>query len=152
DLSLDITKRHREIPILVSLEALGPLKQLEKKEDGFRLGASAFLSEVESFSRFSIPPLERMLRYFGSRQIKNRATIGGNLCTASPIGDLAPVFLALDATLVLLSKDGERRVPIEDFFVGYRKTALREKEILAFVDVPRPPPSARISSYKVSKR
>jgi xanthine dehydrogenase small subunit len=152
DLSLDVTKRNLEIPILVSLEGLRPLTLLENRADGFRLGASSSLSDVESFARFSLSPLERMLRYFGSRQIKNRATIGGNLCTASPIGDLAPVFLALDATLGLVSRDGERRVKIEDFFVGYRKTTLREKEILAYVDVPRPPPSARISSYKVSKR
>jgi xanthine dehydrogenase iron-sulfur cluster and FAD-binding subunit A len=93
-----------------------------------------------------------MLRYFGSRQIKNRATIGGNLCTASPIGDLAPVLLALGAELVLLSRLGERRVPIDQFFLAYRKTALGPKEILAYVDIPRPPPNARVVSFKVSKR
>jgi xanthine dehydrogenase small subunit len=152
DLSLEITKRYQEPPILVSLEALEPLRALEATERGFRLGAGAFLSDVESFARFSLPPLERMLRYFGSRQIKNRATIGGNLCTASPIGDLAPVFLALDATVVLRSRDGERRMPIEDFFVSYRKTALSANEILASVEVPRPSAEARIASYKVSKR
>src|SRR5207244_877556 len=83
---------------------------------------------------------------------KNRATLGGNLCTASPIGDLAPVLLALDAEAVLLSREGERRVKLADFFLGYRKTALRSKEILGRVEVPALSSAARASAYKVSKR
>ncbi len=71
-----------------------------------------------------------MLLVFGSRQIRNRATMGGNLVTASPIGDSAPVLLALDAKVVLASAKGERVLPIDDFFVAYRKTALQPDEIL----------------------
>jgi xanthine dehydrogenase iron-sulfur cluster and FAD-binding subunit A len=93
-----------------------------------------------------------MLRYFGSRQIKNRATVGGNLCTASPIGDLAPVLLALGAEVVLRSRAGERRMPLEDFFLSYRRTALGRGEVLACVDVPVQPEGARALAYKVSKR
>jgi xanthine dehydrogenase iron-sulfur cluster and FAD-binding subunit A len=93
-----------------------------------------------------------MTRYFGARQIKHRGTVGGNLCTASPIGDLAPTLISLGATAVLVSRAGERRVPLDEFFVGYRKTALGPKEILAAVEVPRPPARARAVSYKVSKR
>ncbi|MCK6545376.1 xanthine dehydrogenase small subunit [Myxococcota bacterium] len=152
DLALEVTKRFAEPASLVSLEALPSLRALTASDAGFSLGAAATLTDLEDFARTALVPLERMLRYFGSRQIKNRATIGGNLCTASPIGDLAPVFLALDATCVLLSRDGERRVPIRDFFVAYRKTALRPKEILAKVEVPHPAPGARLASYKVSKR
>lgn len=93
-----------------------------------------------------------MLRFFGARQIKNRATVGGNLCNASPIGDLAPVLLAFDADVELRSAASSRRLPIADFFLDYRKTALQPGEILFAVHVPRPPADARFGAYKVSKR
>lgn len=152
DLALEVTKRFAEPEVLVSVEGLAELSTLAEGEAGFSLGAGASLSAVERLSRRGLPSLERMLRYFGSRQIKNRATIGGNLCTASPIGDLAPVFLALGATCVARSRLGERRIPAGAFFTAYRRTALQPGEVLVRVEVPRPPPGARVASYKVSKR
>ncbi|HGG57331.1 MAG TPA: xanthine dehydrogenase small subunit, partial [Nannocystis exedens] len=77
---------------------------------------------------------------------------GGNLCNASPIGDLAPVLLALMATLELRSRAGSREIPIEDFFLDYRRTALGPAEILASIRIPAIADNARASSYKVSKR
>jgi xanthine dehydrogenase small subunit len=152
DLSLEVTKRYAEPPLLVSLEALSELRVLEPRDGGHRVGATVRLTDLEDYARATCPPLERMLRYFGARQIKNRATVGGNLCTASPIGDLAPVLLALGAEVVLRSRAGERRMPLEDFFQGYRRTALGRGEVLAFVDVPAQPVGARALAYKVSKR
>jgi len=153
DLGLEITKRYAEPSLLVSLEGLEPLRGIRELPDGTAwLGAGTFLTEVEGWSRGRLTPLERMLRYFGARQVKNRATVGGNLCTASPIGDLAPVFLALGARFVLASRAGERRVQAEEFFLAYRKTALGPREVLAAVEVPPLPQGARASSYKVSKR
>ncbi|HYH96972.1 xanthine dehydrogenase small subunit [Hyalangium sp.] len=152
DLSLEVTKRFAEPPLLVSLEALRELRALEPRAGGHRVGATVWLTELEDYSRSACPPLERMIRYFGARQIKNRATVGGNLCTASPIGDLAPVLIALGAEAVVLSRGGERRMPLEDFFVDYRRTALKRGEILAFLDVPAQPSGARTIAYKVSKR
>jgi len=152
DLSLEVTKKYAEPPLLVSLEALPELRALEPREGGHRVGATVRLTDLEDYARAACPPMERMLRYFGSRQIKNRATVGGNLCTASPIGDLAPVLLALGAEAVVRSRAGERRMPLEDFFQGYRRTALERGEVLACVDVPAQPAGARALSYKVSKR
>ena len=153
DLSLDITKRYAEPTLLVSLEGLKELRGIRELPDGGAwLGACTFLTDVEAWARGRSAPLERTLRYFGARQIKNRATVGGNLCTASPIGDLAPVFMALGARFVLVSRAGERRVPAEDFFLAYRKTALGPREVLAAVELPRLPAGARVASYKVSKR
>ncbi|XXF79623.1 xanthine dehydrogenase small subunit [Myxococcaceae bacterium GXIMD 01537] len=152
DLGLEVTKRFAEPPVLVSLEALSALRVLEPREGGHRIGSGVRLSDLEDYSRAASAPLERMLRYFGARQIKNRATVGGNLCTASPIGDLAPVLIALGAEAVLRSRAGERRMPLESFFVEYRRTALVRGEILAFVDVPAQPAGARALACKVSKR
>jgi xanthine dehydrogenase small subunit len=152
DLALEVTKKYAEPPLLVSLEALPELRALEPREGGHRVGATVRLTDLEDYARAACPPLERMLRYFASRQIKNRATVGGNLCTASPIGDLAPVLLALGAEAVVRSRAGERRMPLEDFFQGYRRTALKRGEVLACVDIPTQPAGARALSYKVSKR
>src|SRR4026209_1752572 len=98
------------------------------------------------------PALGRMLRVFGSRQIRNRATMGGNIVTASPIGDSAPVLLALDAKVEPVSKivaysEGDETseeicedlIPIRNFFVSYRKAALQPDQILKRIIVPRFP-------------
>src|ERR1700736_2703940 len=97
-----------------------------------------------------------MLRLFRARQIRNRATLGGNLVTASPIGDSAPVLLALDAQIVIASFAGDRTIPLEKFFVAYRKTALQPGEVLKTIIVPRGVTQAGLTRkfewYKVSKR
>ncbi len=156
DLSLEITKRFVEPEVLVSLEGIRALKGITsyegEGEGGYRIGAGTCLSDLEDWSRGKLTPLERMLRYFGARAIKNRGTVGGNLCNASPIGDLPPVLISLGATAVLRSREGERRMPLEEFFISYRKTALRPKEILSAVEVPVLPANVRASAYKVSKR
>ncbi len=151
DLGLEITKRGRVWPCLISLSAL-PLSGYTASADTITIGATLSLADLERLCAADLPPLARMLRFFASRQIKHRATAGGNLCTASPIGDLAPVLIALSAEVVLLSASGERRMPLQDFFTGYRKTALRSGEILASIAVPRIQAGQRVSAYKVSKR
>jgi xanthine dehydrogenase small subunit len=152
DLSLEVTKRFAVLPKLISLEALPGFKVLSETPGGLRLGAGAPVSELEDFTAPRLPSLHRMARYFGARQIKHRGTLGGNLCTASPIGDLAPALISLGAAAVLRGRAGERTAPLEAFFTGYRTTALAKGEVLAAVTVPRPSATARAASYKVSKR
>ncbi|MEC8423454.1 MAG: xanthine dehydrogenase small subunit, partial [Myxococcota bacterium] len=153
DLGLDVTQRHAVLPMLVDVGALPGMRGLETlSQGGWRIGAGTRLSDLEHWAADHAPLMARMLRYFASRQIKNNATLGGNLCNASPIGDLAPVLLARDATVVLRSVSGERRVPIEAFFLSYRKTALRPGEVMAANELPDRAPHARAAAYKVSKR
>ncbi len=155
DLSLLLTKRYQDLPELVSLEALSDLRGITKVADGWRIGATTTLADLEAACLAEMAayvPLLRMLRYFASRQIKNRATLGGNLCNASPIGDLAPVLLSLGARAELRSSAGTREVALDQFFLDYRKTALAPGEILAAVHVPDLPANARAAAYKVSKR
>jgi xanthine dehydrogenase small subunit len=88
DLALEVTKRFQRPPLLVSVEALPGLRGIERREGGvWRIGAATPLSDVEEATAERLVALHRMLRFFGARQIKNRGTLGGNLCTASPIDD-----------------------------------------------------------------
>lgn len=153
DYSLGITKRFEAPPLVISLEQLEVLRSFEDHGTHWWLGAGLRLADLERASRGVLPPLERMLRYFGARQIKHRGTVGGNLANASPIGDLAPVLIALGAEIVLASSKGERTLPLDEFFVGYRQTRLFPAEIIRAVRVPKlPAEGVRASAYKVSKR
>ena len=152
DLGLEVTLRGKTWPTLISLDAIPELREIRNTPDVFHIGAGARLSALEAATAVSQPLLHRMLRYFGARGIKNRGTVGGNLCTASPIGDLAPVMLALDATFVLASAAGERRLSAQDFFVAYRTTALRPGELLLRVELPAAAPGAQQAAFKVSRR
>ena len=92
-----------------------------------------------------------MFPQFASRLIRNGATLGGNLGTASPIGDCPPALLALDAELVLASVDGERTVPLADYFTGYRQTVRRPDELIKAIRIPRP--LAPLTAFhKIAKR
>lgn len=112
------------------------------------------LTRIDETLGEEFPELREMLLVFGSRQIRNRATMGGNLVTASPIGDSAPVLLALEAQVVLASAGGQRRLPLDDFFVSYRQTALQPGEILLSIIIPRIAPETRSirKFFKASKR
>ena len=103
ELGLDITKRYKKFPTLISVEAVPELKEIKSTETEWHIGAAVTLTQIEEKMAEEFPALGDMLRVFGSRQIRNRATMGGNLVTASPIGDSAPVLLALDAKVVVAS-------------------------------------------------
>ena len=169
ELGLDITKRCKRFTTLVSVEAVPELQEIQCTETEWHIGAAVTLSQIEESMAGEFPALADMLRVFGSRQIRNRATMGGNLVTASPIGDSAPLLLALDAQVVLiLQKNGTegtegtpgrlevRTLPLNEFFVAYRQTALRPGEILKTIVVPRgasqPGLTRKCAWYKVSKR
>ena len=152
DLGLLITKKHARYDHIISLLALPELRGIRETPTGWSIGAAVPLADVEAFAVEALPVLGRALRYFGSRQIKHRGTLGGNLATASPIGDSAPVLMALNASLILASASGQRRVALDDFFVGYRQTAQRQGELITRIEIPRPEPGTRLGSYKVSRR
>ncbi len=174
ELGLDITKRYKKFPALISVEAVPELKEIKKTDSEWHIGAAATLTEIEATVATEIPALDDMLRVFGSRQIRNRATMGGNIVTASPIGDSAPVLLALDAKVVIASLQSsagfqpaqeagkmpallsERVVPISEFFIAYRRTALQPGEVLKTIIVPRGVPAKGLTRkcewFKVSKR
>jgi len=151
DLVVEVNLRHQRWGKLLSLDAIESLREIVWHDDFVEIGASISLSHLEEALGESVPMLGELLPLFSSRLIRNRATLGGNVCNASPIGDSPPVLLALDAEVKLQSVDGERWVAISEFFLGYRKTALAPNELLTRVRIPRPfPKTSRF--YKVSKR
>ncbi|MGB8167558.1 MAG: xanthine dehydrogenase molybdopterin binding subunit [Chthoniobacteraceae bacterium] len=146
-----INKRFLHYPQLISTEEVAELREISSTPDDWSLGAAATLTQIEEALAGEFPSFDRMLWLFASRQIRNRATLGGNLATASPIGDSAPVLLSLGASLVLVSAAGERRLPLAAFFTAYRQTALRPGELIKCIIVPRTR-GRRAEFFKVSKR
>ena len=154
DLMVYANQRYQRFPVLISVEALSELHELTLGEDELVLGAAVPLAELEralSRSALNAGLLEQLLPLFSSRLIRNRATLGGNLGTASPIGDSAPALLALGAELELVSQRATRRLPLAEFFLGYRQTALAPGELIRAVRIARPMPAFQ-RFYKVSKR
>ena len=151
DWVVEINQRFSRAEVQVDINQIPELKTLSWGEEHIEIGAGVTLSEAEHWLHGRIPLLHEWFPLFASRLIRNRATLGGNLGTASPIGDSPPVLLALNAQLVLTSVGGERVVAIEQFFTAYRQTLLHAGEIIKAVRIPLPlAPVARF--YKVAKR
>ena len=109
------------------------------------------LEESEIINKY-YPDLKNYLKYFGSRQIRNRATVGGNIRNASPIGDIANILLALEARLEIGSLRGKRTVELDKFYISYKDVDCGKDETITDVIIPVPVAEARISYEKVSKR
>ncbi|AKU16855.1 xanthine dehydrogenase small subunit [Luteipulveratus mongoliensis] len=138
DWGVDVNLKHVRDPRLVAIDHLAELRELEVSDDQITIGAALTLSEIERSLDARVPLLDKLFPLFASRLIRNAATIGGNLGTGSPIGDCAPVLLALDASVRLVSAAGERVVPLADYFTGYRTSVRRPDELIAAVVVPLP--------------
>jgi xanthine dehydrogenase small subunit len=154
DLGLRVSER-REVPAeVICLSDVPELNWLEATGDGIRLGAAAsyrrLLAACEADTGFA--PLAALLRRLGSRQIRGMGTVGGNLGTASPIGDALPPLVALGASLRVEGLEGFREMAVEDFLTGYRTNALRPGEVIRDLFIPRPPAGSLFAAEKLSKR
>ncbi|HQT66159.1 MAG TPA: xanthine dehydrogenase small subunit [Acetobacteraceae bacterium] len=152
DLGVAIAKYGADPGPLISLRNLAALREVKLSEDALMIGAAASYSTLLPFLERLFPAFAAMVRRIGSLQIRNVASMGGNLCNASPIGDSAPCLIALDAILTLRSIHGVREVQAGDFFAGYRKTILREGEYLWRIRIPLLAPAQSFHTYKLAKR
>lgn len=116
------------------------------------IGAAANWSDVLAVAKTKLPALYGILQIFAAEQIRNAATIGGNIINASPIADSLPCLFVLGAKLVLASPTGTREVDINHFYTGYKKFDMQPNEILIQVRLPLPKSNALLGLYKVSKR
>jgi len=151
DIGVSLSHGAMAAPQYIALDRIASLRDIDVAADAVRIGAGASLSAIEARLAGTFPMLDQMLAWFAGRQIRNRATLGGNLGTASPIGDLLPVLLALDATVYCEGPQGARALPIDGFFLGYRRHALAPDELVTSVSVPLPAPPIN-AAYKVAKR
>jgi xanthine dehydrogenase small subunit len=151
DLGVEANLRGSRPALRVAIDQLPELRSLSVAQDVVEIGAALSLSEVERRLEGRIPLLDAVFPQFASRLIRNGATIGGNLGTGSPIGDLAPALLALDASVVLVSTAGERVVPLVDYFTGYRASVRAPGELIARIRVPLPL-AGTTAFHKIAKR
>ncbi len=151
DWGVEVNIRGERAAYVVAVDRLPELRGFAIDDHSVEIGAALTLSEAEAALGGRVPMLDEVFELFASRLIRNGATIGGNLATASPIGDLAPALMALEASVVLVSADGDREVPIADYFTGYRQTVRRADELIKAVRVPLP--TAAITAFhKIAKR
>lgn len=151
DLGVNLSRGQAVAPAFIALDRIAELNVLEIGDRIVRIGAGVPLTRIERELQGIFPALDDVLPWFAGRQVRNRATFGGNLGSASPIGDLLPVLLALDATVHLRGPQGVREIAAGEFFLDYRKTARHADELVTAVSLPRA--GNRINAgYKVAKR
>ncbi|MEZ5115079.1 MAG: xanthine dehydrogenase small subunit [Candidatus Nanopelagicales bacterium] len=152
DVGIWTNKHGRALAGIVWLGAVPELASVEDGPDGLHIGAGVSLEDGWAALTQRWPQLYEMGSRFASRPVREAGTLVGNLANGSPIGDTAPVLIALDASLVLHRAGEERTVPLESFYLDYMRTDLRPGELVRCVVVPPPDPDLRLRAYKVAKR
>ncbi|MET9508582.1 FAD binding domain-containing protein [Streptomyces flavidovirens] len=151
DWGVEVNIRSRRADCVVAIDRLPEMRELRVESDHIEIGAALTLTEIERRLDGEVPLLAELFPQFASRLIRNGATLGGNLGTGSPIGDSPPVLLALEASVVLADADGEREVPLADYFTGYRQSVRRPGELIRSVRIPLPL-SQVVAFHKIAKR
>lgn len=152
DIGVWTAKDLREISPAVFIGHLPRLAAITPEDGGLCVGAAASYAALLPWIDARHPWLSAYWRRIGGPQIRAAGTIGGNLATASPIGDTPPPLMVLGATVTLRSAEGRRRLPVESFITGYRKTALRPAEFIESIHLPDPAPDRIHTVSKISKR
>ena len=138
--------------VWLDLNAVDELAGVKADGDELVIGARATWTDLEQITRTHAQPFKEIVDVFGSPQIRNVATIGGNIINASPIADSLPLLVACDAVLTLVSQTGTRTVAIQDFFQGYKQIDLKPGELLSEIRMALPPADRQLRLYKVSRR
>jgi xanthine dehydrogenase small subunit len=152
DVGLWVTKGMRRLDPVIYLGRIDELRTISEASDNLRFGAMANQIAVREALATISPQLDEMMRRFGGEQVRNAGTIGGNIANGSPIGDLPPALIALGATLVLRNSSERRELPLEAFFLDYRKQDRQPGEFVEAVLVPKLPVGALFHVSKISKR
>ena len=139
DLLVGLRKGTVSTPLVIDLKRVAELPAgIEEDAGALRIGATTILADLidDERVRRRFPALVESARVVGSIQIRNRATLAGNLCNASPAADTAPALLVHDALVDVIGPTGGRRVPVAEFFVGPGRTALGPSELVSAVELP----------------
>ena len=155
DMGLWVTKQFRDLGTLISIGAVDALRTIDTADGALHIGAGATLEAAWQALAAHWPALRDVWLRFASLPIRQAGTMGGNVANGSPIGDAAPVLMALDAAIVLQRGDVVRSLPLADFYVDYMKNRLQPGEFVRALRVPLPDPQApatAVRAYKISKR
>jgi xanthine dehydrogenase small subunit len=152
DVGLWVTKMHRLFPQVLDVTRVEELRRVQREAGQLRIGAAATLTEAYSALVAEWPALKTFADRFAGLPVRNSGTLGGNVANGSPIGDSMPLLIALGASVVLASTRGEREMPLEDFYTGYRQNRMAADEVLAWILVPLPQAAQTLRAYKISKR
>jgi len=152
DLSLEITQFHKSLDTIIYLGSVEALQHISIVDDTLVIGAAASLTQCAAALSQHLPDFAELLNRFASLQIRNQATLGGNIANASPIGDSPPALIAADAYLTLRSANKSRTIALEDYFTDYKVTELTVGEFIESIHIPPQPTHSIYKIYKVSKR
>jgi len=151
DLSLVVTKDRKDIDSIIYMNSIRELNYIKNNNQYIEVGATTPLIEFEIYIKKYYPDFDKILKRYGSTQIRNVATIAGNIATASPIGDTLPLLLALNSKIVLQGIKKIKVLPINEFFISYRKTKLKPGQFIHSIRIPIFEKNV-FKAYKISKR
>ena len=153
DVGLWVTKQHKQYTQVIDVTRAAELRQVAQHADAIHIGAAVSLTDAFAALTAQWPQLHRFATRFAGLPVRNSGTLGGNVANGSPIGDSMPLLIALRAQVVLASQArGERQLPLEDLYTGYRQNVMAADELLVRIVVPRPTPQEQLRAYKISKR
>ncbi|RLD61623.1 MAG: xanthine dehydrogenase small subunit [Bacteroidetes bacterium] len=152
DVALRVTKKHELLPEIIDISEINELKHIKINDNSIEIGAGLNLEDVKKACENNFHELSSLLSVFGSKQIRNKGTLGGNIGSASPIGDTLPILMALDASIILISTDKERKIKLRNFITAYHTTKMEKHELIKSVEIPKIGKDTIIKSYKISKR
>ena len=152
DIGLWVTKQHRDLRTVISLNAVAELNRIEDLGGAIRIGAAVRYTDALPALSALHPEFGDFMRRIGGRQVRNLGTVCGNIANGSPIGDMPPALIAAGATLVLRRGAEQRSLPLEDYFLAYGRQDRRPGEFVEAVIVPKPDPDRIFRLFKLSKR
>jgi len=151
DLSLNVTKERKDIDSIIYMNSINELNYIKNNEEYIEVGASTPLIELEYYIKKYYPDFTKILKRYGSPQIRNVGTVAGNIATASPIGDCLPLLLSLNAQVILQDLKKTKTLFLDSFFINYRKTKLKKGQFIHSIKIPLFKKNI-FKAYKVSKR
>jgi len=152
DAALWVTKGLARPDPVIYLGRIAELRTIRETDAAIEIGAGVSYTDAWAVLARHFPGLHELIGRIGGAQIRNAGTIGGNIANGSPIGDMPPPLIALDAELVLRAGTARRRMSLADFFIDYGRQDLAPGEFIEAVHVPKLTPDSRFNVYKVSKR
>lgn len=156
DVGLEVTQQLAQHPAYIDLSHMTDMQGISEVDGELRIGAAVTFSQLEDYFSHHETVMSaawlQLLSLIGSRQIRNRGSIGGNVANGSPIADTPPLLLALNAQLLLQQGSQQRRMPLDEFYLGYRQTALQQGEVIREIRIPALPDNSELYVAKISKR